>query len=238
MRMIVFLIALWAISFTSIAASAQSSQSGPESPTSGTFELKLGSYNPDIDSEFDGRGPFEQYFGGGGLIAEFAADYHLWQKVGAISLGFHVGYFNQGAPSINSDGTESADKSRLLIVPTRLSAVYRFDYLQDEYNIPLVFSVRAGLDYYFWWSLSANKVADTNDTKGSGGTAGWHVGGTVYFLLDSLAPQMARSLDQASGINNSYLFAEIMSAHINDFGSDSSWDLSDNTFLFGLGFEF
>lgn len=238
MKTIVSLIALCVIAGSNVTASAQSAPRGPESPKSGTFELKLGSYSPNIDKEFSGRGPHEQYFGGGGLAAELSVDYHLWQKVGAVSLGFHLGYSNQGGPSINSDGSESADKSRLLIVPTRLSAVYRFDYLQDEFNVPLVFSFRAGLDYYFWWALSANKVADTENSKGSGGTAGWHVGGTVYFLLDSLAPQMARSLDQSSGINNSYLFAEIMSAHIDDFGSDTSWDLSDNTFLFGLGFEF
>jgi hypothetical protein len=234
----ILLASLLTLLLTPALSHAQTSDDGPESAKNGTFELKLGSYSPNIDDSVEGGDPFEQYFGGGGLTAEVGVDYHLWQDVGAVSIGFHLGYFNQGTPSLNADGSESADTSRLLILPTRLSAVYRFDYLQDKFDIPIVLSFRAGLDYYFWWALSANKVADTQGSKGSGGTAGWHVGGTFYFLLDVLAPQMARSLDQSTGINNSYIFAEIMSAHIDDFGSDTSWDLSDNTFLFGLGFEF
>ena len=49
---------------------------------------------------------------------------------------------------------------------------------------------------------------------------------------------MSRSLDASTGINSSFLFAEWLHADIDSFGSEKSFDFSDNTFLFGLALEF
>lgn len=215
----------------------------PESPTIGMFELRFGSYRPNIDSDFSGDGPYETILGGNSLLFETEVDIHFYQGIGAASVGLSLGYFNRGGNAINDEGEETADKTRLLMLPVRASVIYRFDYLQDRFNVPLVFSVKAGLDHYFWWALSAGDTADGLDANGErrvgrGGTWGYHVGFALYFQLDWMARPMARSFDATTGINNTYLFAEYQISKVDDFGSRNSWELGDSLFLFGLAFEF
>ena len=45
------------------------------------------------------------------------------------------------------------------------------------------------------------------------------------------------NFDADSGVNNSYLFVNYMRTEADDFGSKTSWSLSDTTTLFGIGFE-
>ena len=214
----------------------------PESPIWGVIELRFGSYRPNIDSEFGGSGPYQSMFGGNGLLFEPRVDVHLYRGVGTVSLAMSAGYFNKGADAFNLDGTRSADRTRLTILPTRLSAVYRFDYLQHRFNVPFVFSARLGLDYSFWWVRAAGNLADGFDRDGTlregrGGTAGWHYGLAIYFLLDWMAPAMARNFDNVTGINNTYLFVEYLGAQVNDFGGARSWDIGDRVLMFGIAFE-
>lgn len=213
-----------------------------ESPVFGLFELRFGSYKPNIDKEFGGSGPYASMFGGGNLLFELGLHWHLYDGVGKVSLAGSIGYWNKKANAFNADGTQSADRTRLMMVPMRGSVVYRFDYLQERFRVPFVLSAKAGLDYYFWNVYSAGKVADgaagDDVFVGRGGTAGWHYGVTLYFWLNFLAPSMSAAFDSTTGINNTYLFAEFLSTRVGNFGSKKSWELGDNTFLFGLAFEF
>ncbi len=244
LRQVAALLTLAAALVLAQAASAQVQYlDGGLTPISGALDFKFGPYTPDIDSDpsLGGATPYSTVFGGGGLLSEVVYEHHLWQGIGTASIGFHLGFFSKKADALNADGTRSADATRLSLVPLRLSGVYRFDYLEERFNIPLVLSARVGLDYYFYRVKGGDGTADFSDADGSstgrGGTHGWHAGATLYFLLDILAPNMARDLDSATGINNSYLFAEFLHADIRDFGADDSWDVGDTTFLFGLGFE-
>lgn len=215
----------------------------PESPIRAVVGLDFGQYKPGIDKEFDGAGPYDTMFGSGGLLTELSLQWHVYQGIGKVSIGGSLGFFNKKGYAYSQAGEESADRTALMIIPMRLSAVYRFDYLQDRFNVPFVIAVKAGLDYSFWNVKNSGMIADgaTSDGRvfvGRGGTAGWHYGVTLYFWLNWLAPAMAASFDGSTGINNSYLYAEFLSTHMNNFGSKSSWDLSDNIFKFGLAFEF
>lgn len=216
----------------------------PESPIHGVVGLDFGQYKPSIDKEFDDGGPYETMFGGkGGLLTELSLQWHVYQGIGKVSIGGQLGFFNKKGHAYNEDGEKTADRTGLMVVPLRLSAVYRFDYLQERFRVPFVIAVRAGLDYAFWNVKNAGKIADgaTSDGKvhvGRGGTAGWHYGVSLYFWLNWLAPAMAASFDGTTGINNTYLYAEFLSTHLNNFGGKSSWDLSDNIFKFGIAFEF
>lgn len=215
----------------------------PESPIRAVVGLDFGQYKPGIDKEFESGGPYETMFGSGGLLSELWLQWHLYQGVGKVSIGGSLGFFNKKGHAYTQTGEESADRTALMIVPLRLSAVYRFDYLQDRFNVPFVIAVKAGLDYSFWNVKNSGMIADgaSGDGKvfvGRGGTAGWHYGVTLYFWLNWLAPAMAASFDGTTGINNSYLYAEFLSTHMNNFGRKNSWDLSDNIFKFGLAFEF
>lgn len=213
------------------------------SPVFGLLELRFGSHRPRIDNEFGGAGPYSAMLGGRSLLFEAGLHWHLYQGIGKVSIAGNIGYFNKRGHAFTEDNEKSADRTSLMIIPTRLSVVYRFDYLQERWRIPFVVSARIGLDYQFWNTKSAGKISDGIGPSGDlivgrGGTAGWHYGVTLYFWLNWLAPAMAASFDSNTGINNSYLFAEFLSTHVNDFGGANSWDLSANTFMFGLAFEF
>lgn len=208
------------------------------------FELKLGPYTPNIDDEFGGDGPYNDVFGGSTpLLLEAEFDYQFWRGFGSLGVFGAVGWSQVRASAIGVDGEPTADKTRLRMLPLRLGLVYRFDELQRRWNIPFVFSFKAGLDYSAWFVMAGNQIADAADPDGTrhvgrGGTFGYHAALGVNFLLDSLAPRMATTFAANSGVDNSYLFAELMMARIDDFGSDDSWDLGTRTFLIGLAFEF
>lgn len=215
----------------------------PESPIHAVIGLDFGQYKPSIDKEFAGPGPYETMFGSGGLLSELSLQWHVYQGIGKVSVGGSLGFFNKKGYAFNESGEASADKTKLMIVPLRLSAIYRFDYLQDRFNVPFVIAVKLGLDYSFWNVKNAGKIADGASGAGDvlvgrGGTAGWHYGISLYFWLNWLAPAMAASFDGSTGVNNSYLYAEFLSTHMNNFGGKDSWNLSDNIFKFGIAFEF
>lgn len=215
-----------------------------DSRITGAFELKLGRYTPEIDSDFDGTGPYELVFGDRSpLLIEAEYDRQFWRGVGSLGVFGAVGLNQVKGASISEDGTDAADETRLRIVPFRVGLVYRFDYLQERWNVPLVIALKGGLDYYAWFVRTEGGIADHTDalgnrTVGRGGTTGYHLAVGGYFLLDFLAPRMAANFDTNSGVNNTYLFAELMMARVDDFGGDGSWDLSDTSVLFGIAFEF
>lgn len=216
-----------------------------ESPISGAFELKLGRYNPSIDDEFsNGSTPYESMFGSRNPIyLEMEYDVQFWRGFGSVGAFAALGWHQTKGDALNEDGTGSAtDDTRMRTLPLRLGLVYRFDELHRRWDIPFAFSVKAGLDYYVWSIRDANGPASTDidgeSVRGRGATAGYHVSFGAHLLLDFLAPGMASTFDLNTGVNNTYVFAELTIANVNDFGSSTSWDLSDTTALFGLAFEF
>ncbi len=61
----------------------------------------------------------------------------------------------------------------------------------------------------------------------------------IEFLLDVLGPRLARDMDNDTGINHTYLYAEASRSKIDDFGSSSSWDLSPTSgWMYGFGIRF
>ena len=115
---------------------------------------------------------------------------------------------------------------------------YHLNYLAEEFNIPLVFSAKYGVDYWAWWFLNADgNLARADEAEGSGSTMGTHFSVGVKFLLDWVDPSSAQSFDSDVGVNRSYLMAEFMRADVNDFGSETSMNLGGDTFLFGIAFE-
>ncbi len=225
---------------------AEASGLQSQSPLHGAFEFKLGLASPDLDAEFGGDGPFDEMYGSRRMFHfELEVDGYFWQEFGSLGAYGAIGHATMRAKAFNSDGTRNVtDTSRLRLLPLRAGVVYRFDELVDRYRVPLAVSLKAGFDWYLWWVQSSNGVADHRPaeggarTVGRGGTTGWHVSAGLHFLLDSLAPRMAQSFDNNSGINSTYLFAELLLTQVNDFGGASSWDLSDTQLLFGLAFEF
>lgn len=225
------ILAALALTLAATAARAQS-------PRWGTFELGFGSYRPNIDSEFNtSPGPYQQVFGSGrGLMFTVGASKTLYAGFGSLELGLQTGFFQDtGRGQLLDGGGPSGDETKLRIIPATLGLAYRFDWLVERYGIPFAPYGRAALERYHWW------VTDGSGSSGEdGATNGWSVTGGLALLLDFFDRQLARELDRDSGVNHTYLFFEVKKSWIDDFGSASSWDLSDEnlTLTGGLLFAF
>jgi hypothetical protein len=212
-----------------------------ESPRAFMAELKFGPWRPDVDKEFATKTPWSDAFGGGSfLMTQLEFDWEFFKKVGVLAVGGTIGYSQAKGHGRLSDKTKSTDTTSMHLMPLSLSLIYRFDYLERRFKFPFVPVVKGGVDAYFWWVTngvgSVSKAAD--GTSGKGLTMGGHVTAGIMFLLDSLAPMMAQTLDQEIGVNNTYLFAEYTWNWIDDFGSNKSINLSSRNFLAGIAFEF
>lgn len=201
----------------------------------GSFELKAQQYRPDIDSEFSvSPGPYRQVFGGGrGWMFEGAVSKALFTAFGSLEAGASVGYFEDTGRGVVTGTTEpSGESTAFRIIPTSLMLTYRFDWPVERYGIPLAPYVRASLERYNWW------VSGGNGTSERGATNGWSATGGLAFLLDIVDRGLARELDRDTGVNHTYVFAEFTRSAVDDFGSGSSWDLSDEKVSLGFGLLF
>lgn len=228
------------------------------SPQNFAWELKLGPYSPNLDSEFAGKEnsatPFADLFGGGSaLLWQTELDVQLWRGFGSIAIGGSVGYYSKAAAACRQgDTTDGAavscegnanrvagDRTRLTLLPLAALLIYRFDVLADRLNIPLVPYFKGGLNYTLWWirdgggAVATATAADGTQRRGRGGTLGWQVAGGLALRLDALEPGAARALDADYGINHSYVFGEVV--HV---VSEQLPELGDTTFAAGLAFEF
>lgn len=198
-------------------------------------EVRLGGYTPSIDAEFsEGQGPYQRFFGDQGMwmfeaqLSVAAVD--LWGPLSAVA---NVGYAQKSASMLFADdGTPAPGETTLRIIPMRLGLSYHMEYLYRRLHVPLIPSATIGLDYAIWSTTNAG-----DNTSGSGGKAGWHIGAGLDLVLDSLAPGSAAVMSRKYGIEKTYLGVDFTSAHLNNFGK-STFDLSDNQWLFGLGFSF
>lgn len=221
-------------------------QAGParaqhkESPQNFAFELKFGAYSPRVDRKLGGT-PYKDIFGGGGFFfAQIEFDWQFWHKVGSLAVGFSIGFGRDKGKALDKSTKEPAsDSAEFNVLPLSIDLVYTFDYLARKFNIPLVPFGKIGLDYYLWWTrLSTGEIPIVDGKKGYGGTWGWHVKGGVKILLDFFAQGMADTFDAEIGVNNSYIFAEVLYARVDNFGRGKSLELSALAFMFGLAIEF
>ena len=235
-------------------AQAQSDDSGDSqryrSAKNWAMELHLGPYRPDVDSEFgqlppEDR-PHHRYFGSKRrLLFRAGLDYQIFKAFGSLAVGVSVGYTKEKAKAFvaRAQGTRdvpSGDSTELMMIPTTLSLVYRFDVLALRWKVPVVPYARAGLDWVYW-SISNGDGAVAkhgSDGRGRGGTTGFHGAVGLALVLDALDPGSAQKFDAETGINHTYLFGELRHAQINGLGVSNRLHVGDTTWSAGLLFEF
>jgi hypothetical protein len=216
-----------------------------ESPRIGSFELGAGGYRPSIDAQ---AGlveplPYQDVFGTGrGYMFRAGISRAIFTFPGALEVGFRTGYFRDSGHGYQKDASgnltniRSAETTTFNIVPTSLTLTYRFDLLADRVGIPFAPYGRVALERYNWWITgSSASIGKKGATNGYSATAG------IAFLLDFVDEGLARELDADTGINHTYLFADATKSWVKDFGSSTSWDLSDTkrvSFAFGVLFVF
>lgn len=232
------------------AASAQSfeltgSKKRLESPRQMFFEAKLSPYTPLLDRPFmdlpEADRPYYAVFGGGAmLMGEIEMDYQFFQKVGSLAGGVSVGYAEKFGRSIDAVTKERVDQSTgLRIVPIKALLVYRFDWVKENFNVPLVPYAKAAFVVMPWWVVNGGSVELSGIQRGEGLKFG--LAGVLGLALemDFLDQRLARDFDSSVGVNHTYLFAEGTLQEMNLFGATAKGiDLSSKHFMFGLGFEF
>jgi len=232
-----------------LLAAALSLVAGParaESPRTGSFEFRLSWYRPDIDSEFRGTAhPYADAFGSSNaMMFQLAFAKSMWiAEVGTLDLGVGAGYWERYGVGVTSTGA-TGDRTTLKMIPLQLYVGYRVDYLFDRLGIPLAPYVRAALVDHIWWvnDGSGNTASWPNPaggtSSGSGQTFGYAFTGGAALVLDFFDSQLAREMDNDSGINHTLLYADVTKGIIDDFGSKKSWNLSGAGLVFSAGLQF
>lgn len=220
-----------------------------ESPRNVNLEFKLATwYVPNVDSEFGkGVNPYHDVFGSSSLLLfQGRADYIVYSGIGGTAAaGAGFGYGQKSGHGYLSDKvTRATDETTLHLLPLEFGVLYEYDWLAQNYSIPIVPYGRFDFVYAFWWftngvgDTSSYTATDGTPSKGYGGTWGFRVAGGARILLDTFAPSMARTFDVDFGVNNSYILVEYVWARIDDFGSKNSIRLGGGYVNFGLAFEF
>jgi hypothetical protein len=215
------------------------------SPQTLMVEVRVGLYQPQVDSDHSLKGtPYADAFGTGPRI-EGAMELD-WQAlripdVGSLGPGFGIGYMNMNgnAPRIDGGYPPSAETTTLEILPMYLVAVFRLDVLWRQAHIPLVPYAKAGLGMAFWRaSNTVGTSVSPNGTVGEGHTLGTQLAAGLAFNIGVLDPTSVRQLDEATGINNTYIFAEYMAATLDGIAQSHPLLVGSDNFVFGLSFEF
>ncbi|MBU1534080.1 hypothetical protein KKF84_02105 [Myxococcota bacterium] len=215
-----------------------------ESPSSWFLELKGGPFVPNVDDEFSGASPFKSIFGDKhSIMFKMQMDFLFYKGFGSLGIGADLGFYRIVGNALADDGTKSADETALILLPIGVKLSYRFDYLAKEYNIPLVPYVKGGLNYVLWWITEGDgSIASWGEGQtggnASGATYGFEFSVGLAILLDFFDPQSARSLDQETGINNSYIFGEYVWSFNDNFGGGNALMVGGNYWLVGLGIQF
>ena len=220
-----------------VLAVALATAARAESPRWGSFDLMAGQYLPNVDSEFAAKpGPWETIFGTHrNWMLRGGVSWSVFQALGSLEVGLQSGYFQRSGSAQLLAGGASGDTTTFKMIPTSATLTYRFDLLADRWNVPFAPYGRLALERYNWWVTDG-----AGHSVKSGATNGWSAAAGLALLLDFFDPTLAREMDQDTGINHTYVFAEARKTYVSDFGSSSSWDLSNDgvSYSFGMLFVF
>jgi hypothetical protein len=220
------------------------------------FELRFGPYLPRVDdgvaplpegSACPGRKPDACVFGDKTRYQfGFEVDGQFWRAphVGTLGLGIGWSYTRRSGANKLPGGETSdvpiAQESTLSIMPMYAVGVLRVDVLARELHIPLVGYGKFGLGYALWWANNGRGTAKVgcddngkNCFTGKDTSVGTQAALGAMFLLDWLEPSSGAELDDAMGINNSYLFLEWS---VSNFGGNQM-NVGTNTWVTGLAVE-
>lgn len=233
---------------TAPATAALAQQSGlaeaaPSLDSARDFYLEFngGKFRPAVDGQSGLSGtPYKDIFGRNQMWvfgAEF--DYEIWQGFGTVAAGLAADYaVVYGHGIVAKTGEAAPDVTSLNTLPVRLLAVYRFDLLARRWGIPLIPFGKVGLAYTFWWVTNGDgSIASFGNEQALGGKWGYELAGGLALELNFIDPWLSRELDQEFGVNSVTVQAQFMRVSADNFGKPGM-DLSANTWMFGLGFEF
>lgn len=198
------------------------------SPERFTLTLNVGMYEPG-----SGGGAFDAVYGGdsGPFVgAEFHGLIYRIPYIGPIGAGIGFGWARyEGAACVDPECTTRSDETdSLTLWPLTGMVSLRIDVLAREFNVPLVFTPKVGLDVIFFNNESGG------DSLGSGTSVGLRWAIEAALELDFLDRRAARALDEEWGINHSFVFFQLFGSTAGGtpaMGDPLAWTA-------GLGFVF
>jgi hypothetical protein len=218
------------------------------SPQNFAFELRFSPYRVQVDEEpglqknAQGEGPFAQSFGSGPrLYIGLELDWQTFRipYVGTIGPGLSVGSVSMSRTArTKTTNRESGDEYSLTIYPFSLNAVLRADALWQDRGFPLVPYGKLGIGVALWEASTTGGTSEFQGVKGKGTTWGTNTAIGLAFALDAIDSGATRNMDNAIGINNTYVYAEYYWLNLNGLGQDKALYVGSNSWAAGLAFEF
>lgn len=206
------------------------------------LELRVSPYRPQVDEDPNLRGaPFASNFGTSPRV--YLGLELDWQTlripyVGTIGPGVGVGFVTMSRPVQTLSGRTSGDTTTLSIYPFYAVAVLRADTFWRDLGIPLVPYGKAGVGMALWRASNTGGTSVQNNISGKGHTFGTNLALGVMLALDAIDPGASRNMDNATGINNTYLYVEAYWLSLNGLGQTNALRVGTSSWAAGLAFEF
>ena len=209
------------------------------------IELRFSPYRPNVDDEpgLNGRTPFADSFGTSPrLFFGIEFDWQMWRipYVGTIGPGLGAGLVGMSRPAQTKENPPraSGDEYSLDIYPFYLSAVLRADTFWRDLGFPIVPYGKLGVGTALWRSSNTGGTSAFNGVSGKGHTNGTHMAIGAAFALDVFDRGASVNMDNAIGINNTYIYLEYYWLNYTGLGQDKALYVGTNTWAAGLAFEF
>jgi hypothetical protein len=219
-----------------------------ESPQHFAFELRFSPYKPDVDSDpqLQGATPYQTAFGSSRRV--MVAGEFDWQALriphlGTLGPGVAIGYTKMSANATflkpHNGQTVSGETTSLELLPLYAVAVLRADVLWREVHIPLVPYAKVGVGLALWRASNTLGTSSYQGVSGEGETWGTQFALGVGLNLNIFDEYAAKNFDESMGVNNTYLFGEVMRSDLSGLGIQKHpLRVGDSTWVVGIAFEF
>ena len=216
-------------------------------PPYAEFELRFSPYQPNVadntlvhqiyDRVYNPSG--KALFNGHSIMFSVEGDYFFLNEEGLFGIYGRAGYWTTGgstrlctaAGTVTKcsnetilSSTQGSDTASLSIVPVSVGAVYRVDQLKRNAGIPLVFTAKAGFDYYIWFARSGAATPVNGNIKGYGATLGFSASLGVALSLRIFDP--GTGAEPRNGPSEYYLFAECAYVHGKSLDGKPRFDMT------------
>lgn len=185
-----------------LAAPASAQGNSDRSPKWGSAELGAGTVTPlgDVVQDVYGEDTYDATVHGRVGVLLFSI----------VDLGVSADFAQLTGRRIGAGGAQSAEITRLTLIPLTATGILRLDVLKNQWIVPYG---GAGAAYLVW--SERNPAADA---QVDGDKYGWTALGGVQILLDVLEPSRAADLDGWWGVNDTYLNLEVSKTSYDRFG--------------------
>jgi hypothetical protein len=137
-----------------------------------------------------------------------------------------------------ASGRTSGDETSLSIYPFTAVGVIRADVLWREFGVPFVPYGKLGVGVAPWRASNSAGTSSQDNVSGKGTSWGTNVALGMGLALDALDPGASRNMDNATGINTTYVFFEAYWLTLNGIGQQHALRVGTNSWTMGLAFEF